>query len=151
MYFNNSSIKEVNAYYDRLGGFQGAKISNYANACSFSKLMQQATAQAVRAAQESQTQHTQAAQASTAHTAHTAPQKETASQTEQSSAENASSKSLADSSNICCDKCHATEQLLLQMMSRNLYTQSALNYPLAGSNTWTAYQNMANLLGRNLF
>lgn len=151
MYFNNSSIKEVNAYYGRLGGFQTANISNYANACSFSNLMQQAAAQAVRAAQESQTEHTQAVQASTAHTAFTAPEKKSDPKTSASSIENASQQSAADSSNICCDKCHATEQLLLQMMSRNLYTQSALNYPLAGSNTWTAYQNMANLLGRNLF
>ena len=39
---------------------------------------------------------------------------------------------------------------MLQMMSRNLYSQSALNYPLAGYG-WTAYQNMADMLGKGLF
>ena len=40
---------------------------------------------------------------------------------------------------------------MLQMMSRNLYAQSALNYPLTGYGSWTAYQNMADMLGKSLF
>jgi hypothetical protein len=37
------------------------------------------------------------------------------------------------------------------MLSRNLYSQSALNYPLSGYSPWTAYQSMAGMLGNSLF
>lgn len=40
---------------------------------------------------------------------------------------------------------------MLQMMTKNLYTQSALGYPLTGMNAWTAYQSMAGMLGSSLF
>lgn len=56
-----------------------------------------------------------------------------------------------DGSNICCEECHQTSQLMLQMMTRNLYAQSALGYPLTGAGAWTAYQSMANMLGSGLF
>ena len=53
--------------------------------------------------------------------------------------------------NIYCEQCHETTQLMLQMMTKNLYTQSALGYPLTGVNAWTAYQSMAGMLGSSLF
>lgn len=148
MNFNDFSIKEVNAYYDRLGGIRTASIKNYANVRCFSNLMQRAAAQAIQAAQETQsTQKTAQAHG------HTTAQQNTQIGTSPISkkGDSTSPSSNVDNGNICCEKCHATEQLLLEMMSRNLYAQSALNYPLAGSSTLTAYQNMANILGRNLF
>ena len=53
--------------------------------------------------------------------------------------------------NVCCEQCHQTNQLMLQMMAKNLYTQSSLGYPLTGLNTWSAYQSMAGMLGNSLF
>ena len=44
MYFNDFSIKEVNAYYARRGGSQMANIGGRANMVSFSGLMEQAAA-----------------------------------------------------------------------------------------------------------
>lgn len=49
--------------------------------------------------------------------------------------------------NICCEQCHETAQMMFQMMTKNLYTQSALGYPLTGMNAWTAYQSMGGMIG----
>ncbi len=177
MYLNDFSVKEVNAYYARRGGIRTASVKGYANAGSFSGLLQRAAAQtsqaaqANRAAQASPAAQEGRAQAHSARAAGTqalawqdsgkagsssfaqraaAP---TAAQPADSSGESAHAHTASDSgsANVCCEQCHATNQLMLQMMSRNLYAQSALNYPLTGYGSWTAYQNMADMLGKSLF
>ena len=173
MYFHDidiNSVKEVNDYYARRGGVRTAIRGGCAKAESFSGLIQKAT-EAQRAAAaaraESTAQDSQVAQNSsrTAHT-HSAlhgSTEQTRSATEKSASRKTGSLSSGDSSdissqtvasgnsNVCCEQCHATNQLMLQMMSRNLYSQSALGYPLTGYGSWTAYQNMANALSSNLF
>lgn len=165
MYQNDFIIKEVNAYYARRGGIRTTNVHGYANVSSFSSLMQRAVAQAGRtsrtaAAEESHdTAHSgRTAQSAatekthdTAHSGRTAQPAATAGRAPQSSSEAATTKPASDSGNICCEQCHATNQLMLQMMSRNLYAQSALNYPLSGYGALSAYQNMANMLGNSLF
>lgn len=182
MYLNDFSVKEVNAYYARRGGIRTASVKGYANAGSFSGLLQRAAAQAGGAAQTSQAaQANRAAQASPAaqegraqaHSARAAGTRAlawqdsgkagssaaqravapTAAQPADSSGESAHAHTASESgsANVCCEQCHATNQLMLQMMSRNLYAQSALNYPLTGYGSWTAYQNMADMLGKSLF
>lgn len=189
MYLNDFSVKEVNAYYARRGGIRTASVKGYANAGSFSGLLQRAAAQTSGAAQASRAAQTsQAAQANRAAQASPAAQEgraqahsaraagtralawqdsrkagsssfaqraaaPTAAQPADSSGESAHTRTASDSgsANVCCEQCHATNQLMLQMMSRNLYAQSALNYPLTGYGSWTAYQNMADLLGKSLF
>ncbi|MCI8542679.1 MAG: hypothetical protein HFH95_05115 [Lachnospiraceae bacterium] len=167
MYFNDFSIKEVNAYYARRGGSQMANIGGRANMVSFSGLMEQAAAArraSAAARTESGAQGSQAAQntsrTSRAHSAlysktaqtHSAAENRATQKTDASSSGDASTPPAASGdSNICCEQCHAANQLMLQMMSRNLYSQSALGYPLTGYGSWTAYQNMANMLGNTLF
>ena len=56
-----------------------------------------------------------------------------------------------DNGNICCEKCHLTSQLMLQMMTRNLYAQSGMGYPLTGTDALASYQRMAKALGGSLF
>lgn len=182
MYINDFSIKEVNAYYARRGGIRTAKIGSYSNIGSFADIMRQTTAQRTAAVRESQvaaaqentskqsaqgkqtaarTQsqshtHTALGNAATGQARHTA-QNNTASQSRQTARSSTASQatqadSAANEGNICCDKCQLTNQLLIQMMSRNLYSQSALGYPLTGSaSSWMAYQNMANILNSGLY
>ena len=170
MYLNDFSVKEVNAYYARRGGIRTASVKGYANVGSFSGLLQRAAAQAGGAAQASPAAQEGRAQAHSARAAGTralawqdsrkagssssqraaAP---TAAQPADSSGESAHARTASESgsANVCCEQCHATNQLMLQMMSRNLYAQSALNYPLTGYGSWTAYKNMADMLGKSLF
>ena len=145
MYPEDFSIKEVNAYYTRRGGIRTANVRGYANMGSFSGLLQRDAAQAGRAAQASQA--AQEAQSSTVVQGNRAQAQPAASAKESAHTHSASG---TGSEGVCCEQCHATNQLMLQMMSRNLYSQSALNYPLAGYG-WTAYQNMADMLGKGLF
>ena len=174
MDFQDLSVKEVNSYYACRGGIRTAAITGYANVGSFPALMQRVAAQARQAAQAaaqtgeaSQTQAAaqtrKASQAGGTAQAGKAPQSHNAvqtgkttrtngaSQTNTSSEASASAQALSDNGNICCDKCQAVSQVVLQMMSKNLYAQSALGYPLTAMSSWTAYQNMANILGNNLF
>lgn len=89
----------------------------------------------------------QAAQSNTAGQSRQTVRNSTALHTSQASEKD----STVGEGNICCDKCQLTNQLLVQMMSRNLYSQSALGYPLTGSVSWMAYQNMANVLNSGLY
>lgn len=172
MYLDDFSIKEVNTYYARRGGIRTANVKGYANVGSFSGLMQRAAAQAGRAAQAAAERDSQtagarstvprntdarirsalydAADARQAINSSSARQTGSAAGPGSASGESAA-QDVSASSNTCCDQCDATNQLMLQMLSRNLYSQSALNYPLTGYGSWTAYQNMANMLGKGLF
>ncbi len=154
MDFQDLGIKEVNAYYARRGGIRTAAVNGYANVGSFPALMQRTAAQVAQAGKEAQTHA--AAQAGKEAQTHAAAQAGKTLQTEeaetnQSSKNNASTQAVSGNGNICCDKCQAVSQVVLRMMSKNLYAQSALGYPLAGAGSWTAYQNMANILGDSLF
>lgn len=142
MDFQDLGIKEVNAYYARRGGIRTAAVNGYANAGSFPALMQRTAAQVAQAGKEAQT-HAAAQAGKTLRTEEA--------ETNQSSKNNASTQAVSGNGNICCDKCQAVSQVVLRMMSKNLYAQSALGYPLAGAGSWTAYQNMANILGDSLF
>lgn len=165
MYMDVFNVKEVNAYYDRKGG-RTASIANYANAGSFAALMRQAAARRNAEVSEASAEESvlttrpnatarlnaprsasaAAASRSTA-TAHT---QETNGKNDAGLAASTLNTAQSDS-NICCEQCHETTQLMLQMMTKNLYTQSALGYPLTGVNAWTAYQSMAGMLGSSLF
>lgn len=140
MDMNEFGIKEVNAYYARRGGIRTANIKGYANVGGFSNLMQRAAAQVSAASQESQAAAKARASTTTRKAAHEA----------ESSGESTLTNAASNKDNICCEQCRSTNQLMLQMMSRNLYSQSALNYPLSGYGAWTAYQNMANTMGNTL-
>ena len=142
MDFQDLGIKEVNAYYARRGGIRTAAVNGYANVGSFPALMQRTAAQVAQAGKEAQT-HAAAQAGKTLRTEEA--------ETNQSSKNNASTQAVSGNGNICCDKCQAVSQVVLRMMSKNLYAQSALGYPLAGAGSWTAYQNMANILGESLF
>lgn len=142
MDFQDLGIKEVNAYYARRGGIRTAAVNGYANVGSFPALMQRTAAQVAQAGEEAQT-HAAAQAGKTLRTEEA--------ETNQSSKNNASTQAVSGNGNICCDKCQAVSQVVLRMMSKNLYAQSALGYPLAGAGSWTAYQNMANILGDSLF
>ena len=142
MDFQDLGIKEVNAYYARRGGIRTAAVNGYANVGSFPALMQRTAAQVAQAGKEAQT-HAAAQAGKTLQTEEA--------ETNQSSKNNASTQAVSGNGNICCDKCQAVSQVVLRMMSKNLYAQSALGYPLAGAGSWTAYQNMANILGDSLF
>ena len=116
--------------------------------------MQRTAAQVAQAGKEAQTHS--AAQAGKEAQTHAAAQagktlRTEEAETNQSSKNNASTQAVSGNGNICCDKCQAVSQVVLRMMSKNLYAQSALGYPLAGAGSWTAYQNMANILGDSLF
>ena len=146
---NNIGIKEINAYYDRKDGIRTAGINNYANVSSFAKLMQRAiTERSVTATinAEAQNNHTHGTiqSNSAAHMRSTA---------QNSSVEHAESThvSTQNNGNSCCEQCHQTNQLMLQMMTKNLYTQSILGYPLTGNSAWMAYQNMTGMLNNSLF
>ncbi len=154
MDFQDLGIKEVNAYYARRGGIRTTAVNGYANAGSFPALMQRTAAQVAQAGKEAQTHS--AAQAGKEAQTHAAAQagktlRTEEAETNQSSKNNASTQAVSGNGNICCDKCQAVSQVVLRMMSKNLYAQSALGYPLAGAGSWTAYQNMANILGDSLF
>ena len=178
MDFQDLGIKEVNAYYARRGGIRTTAVNGYANAGSFPALMQRTAAQVAQAGKEAQThsaaqagkeaqthaaaqagkeaQTHAAAQAGKEAQTHAAAQagktlRTEEAETNQSSKNNASTQAVSGNGNICCDKCQAVSQVVLRMMSKNLYAQSALGYPLAGAGSWTAYQNMANILGDSLF
>ncbi len=177
MYLDDFSIKEVNTYYARRGGIRTANVKGYANVGSFSGLMQRAAAQAGRAAQtatdvaaaerDSQAtgtrstapRNTAAQTRSALYDAATARQAINSSSARQtgaaagpgSASRESAAQDVSASGNTCCDQCDATNQLMLQMLSRNLYSQSALNYPLSGYSPWTAYQSMAGMLGNSLF
>ena len=173
MYFHDidiNSVKEVNDYYARRGGVRTAIRGGCAKAESFSGLIQKATeaqraaaaARAESAAQDSQvkqspsqTARTRSALYGSTGQTRSATERSSRWKTGSSSSSNSSDASpqavASGNSNVCCEQCHATNQLMLQMMSRNLYSQSALGYPLTGYGSWTAYQNMANALSSNLF
>lgn len=173
MYFHDidsNSVKEVNDYYARRGGVRTAIRGGCAKTESFSGLIQKAAeaqrataaARAESAAQGSQTAQNTSRTACT-YSALYGSTAQTRAATERSASRKTNSSSSGDSGdispqaaasgngNVCCEQCHATNQLMLQMMSRNLYSQSALGYPLTGYGSWTAYQNMANALSSNLF
>ena len=177
MYFHDidiNSVKEVNDYYARRGGVRTAIRGGCAKVDSFSGLMQKAAeaqrataaARTENAAQDTQTAQN-SSQAARTHSALYNNAAQTRSATEKSASRKTNSSSPGNSSgtspqtavsgssnvnsNVCCEQCHATNQLMLQMMSRNLYSQSALGYPLTGYGSWTAYQNMADWVGKSLF
>lgn len=170
MYFHDidiNSVKEVNDYYARRGGIRTAIRGGCAKAGSFSSLIQKAAdaqraadaARAESAAQDSQVAQSPSQTARTHSTLYgsigqtrSATERSASRKTYSSSSSDASPQSVASGNgNVCCEQCHATNQLMLQMMSRNLYSQSALSYPLTGYGSWTAYQNMANAFSSNLF
>lgn len=60
----------------------------------------------------------------------------------------------ADSENTCCETCRRTNQLLLRLLSNQLYAPNALNgmgYSATGSGALAAYQSLSKYLGSNLF
>lgn len=122
MYSNDFRIQEVNDYYARLGGIRTAGPGSHAKAGSFSGLIKRAAAQARDTTHPSSTVQDDKSQI----------------------------QPVSDSDNACCRQCHAVNQMMLQMMSRSLYSQSALSSPLSWNDSWTAYQNMAGQLGRSL-
>lgn len=156
MYNHDFSIQEVNAYYGRKGGMRTSNVSNYANAGSFASLIRRAAAQRSAGATPEGAAVAQTGSAVATGTSSRVQGATTAHVHSNSGKKAPDSTAAAPTTaqangNVCCEQCHQTNQLMLQMMAKNLYTQSSLGYPLTGLNTWSAYQNMAGMLGNSLF
>lgn len=60
----------------------------------------------------------------------------------------------ADNESACCETCRQTNQLLLRLLSNQLYAPNALNgmgYSAAGSGALAAYQSLSRYFGSNPF
>lgn len=138
MDMNTLGIKEINAYYSRHGGHRTAQRKNFANYFET----------AGRNAVLKSAVHSPGPVEKTAHTRaskETEPSKETAPDRSAAS---------SNSEDTCCDKCRLTNQMMLRMLSGNLYTQSglgSLGYSAVGSGALAAYQSLSKYLGSNLF
>ena len=162
MYINELGVKEINQYYAQHGGRRTAVIKGFANymenaktgriSSAGSRIAAQTNhASAASAADAGSTAKTEAIaraarQAASGITAHAA--SNTQSETEGTGNSTAGA---SGSGGSCCDKCQLTQQLMLRMMTNNLYTQSGLGYSALGSGALTAYQSLAKYFGTGLF
>lgn len=124
MIVSEAIVKEVNQYYARRGGRRSV------NTTTFSNFLRNASLSETRAAKS-----TERAEA------------ETEAQNTEKSAE--ASPSRSKNADTCCEQCRLTGQLMLQLMSRSLYSQSGLGYTPVGTGALNAYQNMINILGNH--
>lgn len=180
MYINDLGVKEINQYYAQHGGRRTALIKGFANYMENAKtgrisahanfasaadtgnsvktrINTQAarqtasgtTAQATRRAASGAA--SQAARQTTAGTiAQTARQATSKAQSDTEGTDN-STAGASGSGDSCCDKCQLTQQLMLRMMTNNLYTQSGLGYSAMGSGALAAYQSLSKYFGTGLF
>ena len=174
MYINDLGIKEINQYYAQHGGRRTALIKGFANymenaktgrisAHTSSRITAHASsASAANTADAGNSSKTgintrtarQTAFGSTAQAA-----RQTTSGTTAQTARQSASKAQSDteaagnsrSQDYCCDKCQLTQQLMLRMMTNNLYTQSGLGYSAMGSGALAAYQSLSKYFGTGLF
>lgn len=174
MYINELGVKEINQYYAQHGGRRTAVIKGFANymenaktgriSSAGSRIAAQTNhASAASAADAGSTAKTEAIarasrQAASGITARTS--RQTASGTTTHAASNTQSETegtgnstagASGSGGSCCDKCQLTQQLMLRMMTNNLYTQSGLGYSAMGSGALAAYQSLAKYFGTGLF
>ncbi len=174
MYINELGVKEINQYYAQHGGRRTAVIKGFANYMENAKTGRISSAGSRIAAQTNHASAASAAdagssaktetiaraarQAASGITARTA--RQTASRTTTHAASNTQSETegtgnstagASGSGGSCCDKCQLTQQLMLRMMTNNLYTQSGLGYSALGSGALTAYQSLAKYFGTGLF
>ncbi len=162
MYINELGVKEINQYYAQHGGRRTAVIKGFANYMENAKTGRISSAGSRIAAQTNSASAASAADAgSTAKTEAIArAARQTASGTTTHAASNTQSETegtgnstagASGSGGSCCDKCQLTQQLMLRMMTNNLYTQSGLGYSALGSGALTAYQSLAKYFGTGLF
>ncbi|MCI8288117.1 MAG: hypothetical protein HFH89_10750 [Lachnospiraceae bacterium] len=121
MFVNEAMVKEVNQYYTRRGGKRAVNATNFAN------YMQKASfrnASASKAAEQPDTPQ---------------PAERT-----KESAQSQSGNGIS-----CCEQCRLTSQLMVQMISRSLYSQSGLGYSPSAAGALSTYRNMMNLFGGN--
>ena len=174
MYINDLGIKEINQYYAQHGGRRTALIKGFANymenaktgrisAHTSSRITAHASsASAANTADAGNSSKTgintrTARQTSFGSTAQAA--RQTTSGTTAQTARQSASKAQSDteaagnsrSQDYCCDKCQLTQQLMLRMMTNNLYTQSGLGYSAMGSGALAAYQSLSKYFGTGLF
>ena len=158
MYINELGVKEINQYYAQHGGRRTAVIKGFANYMENAKTGRISSAGSRIAAQTNSAIARAARQAASGITARTA--RQTASGTTTHAASNTQSETegtgnstagASGSGGSCCDKCQLTQQLMLRMMTNNLYTQSGLGYSALGSGALTAYQSLAKYFGTGLF
>ena len=181
MYINDLGVKEINQYYAQHGGRRTAlikgfanymenartgRISAHANSASAAGAADTgnsagintraarltasgATAQTARQAASGST--TQAArQTASGATAQTARQTASKAQSDTKATGN-SAAGASGSEGSCCDKCQLTQELMLRMMTNNLYAQSGLGYSAMGSGALAAYQSLSRYFGNGLF
>lgn len=91
-----------------------------------------------------------ARQTTTGTTAQTARQATSKAQSDTEGTDN-STAGASGNGDTCCDKCQLTQQLMLRMMTNNLYTQSGLGYSAMGSGALAAYQSLSKYFGTGLF
>ena len=124
MIVNEAMVKEVNQYYARRGGKRAVNFTSFAN------YIQKAAFRNSAAAKTAEQPEANADKLSADRTKESSP-------------------SQSGNSTSCCEQCRLTSQLMVQMMSRSLYSQSGLGYSPAGTGALSAYRNMMNLLGGN--
>lgn len=179
MYFNDLGVKEINQYYAQHGGRRTALKKGFANymenaktgrisAHTSSRITAHAnSASAANTADAGNSSKTgintrTARQTTFGSTAQVA--RQTTSGTTAQTARQSASKAQSDteatgnstagnsrSQDYCCDKCQLTQQLMLRMMTNNLYTQSGLGYSAMGSGALAAYQSLSKYFGTGLF
>ncbi len=155
MYINDLGVKEINQYYAQHGGRRTALIKGFANYMENAKISRISThsgsASAAGTADTGNPVKTEtgirtARQTAAGTSALAAPK--TQSDTERTGDSTAGASGNGDS---CCDKCRLTRELMLRMMTNNLYTQSGLGYSAMGSGALAAYQSLSRYFGNGLF
>lgn len=124
MIVSEAIVKEVNQYYARRGGRRSVNTTTFSNFLRNASLSETRAAKSTeRAEAESEVQNTEKSAGA--------------------------SPSRSKSTDTCCEQCRLTGQLMLQLMSRSLYSQSGLGYTPVGTGALNAYQNMINILGNH--
>lgn len=142
MYINELGVKEINQYYAQHGGRRAANIKGFAN------YIENAKASRISSTSSHIATHTdRMASAGTGSSAKTGTATHAAYQTVPES----NSSDASGNGDFCCDKCQLTNQLMLRMMSNNLYTQSWLGYSALGSGGLAAYQSLSKYFGSGVF
>lgn len=155
MYINDLGVKEINQYYAQHGGRRTALIKGFANYMENAKISRISThSGSISAAGTADTGRPvkvgtdirTARQTAAGTSALAAPK--TQSDTERTGDSTTGASGNGDS---CCDKCRLTQELMLRMMTNNLYTQSGLGYSAMGSGALAAYQSLSRYFGNGLF
>lgn len=124
MIVSEAIVKEVNQYYARRGGRRAVNTATFAN------FMQKASLSETRAAKSTEQAESESEAHNTEKSAGTSPFR-------------------SKSADTCCEQCRLTSQLMVQLMSRSLYSQSGLGYTPVGTGALNAYQNMIHILGNH--